>query len=140
VRFPLSTRAAEAEPEIFPVASVRSRRVVIIEDNADIRDSLESILRHWGHEVAVEADGRAGLARVLEMKPDVAVVDLGLPGLNGYDVARGIRAAIPNGGIRLIALTGYGQLADRERALDAGFDAHLLKPVPLEVLARELTA
>ena len=117
---------------------MRPRRVVLIEDNDDIRDSLASILVRWGHEVTAEADGPSGLARVLELKPDVALVDIGLPGMNGYDVARRIRAATD--AVRLIAITGYGQPADRERALEAGFDAHLLKPVPPEALARELAA
>jgi signal transduction histidine kinase len=142
VRLPLATRPAEveAEPAEAPAVSARRLRVVVIEDNEDIRASLISILRHWGHEAVAEADGHAGLARVLEVKPDVALVDLGLPGLNGYDVARRVRAAIPNGAVRLIAITGYGQPADRERAVEAGFDAHLLKPVPLEVLERALQA
>ena len=140
VRLPLAAGPAEAEhEETAPVAS-RRRRIVVIEDNDDIRASLMSILNHWGHEAVAEADGHAGLARVLAMKPDVALVDLGLPGLNGYDVARRVRATIPDRAVRLIAITGYGQPADRERAIDAGFDAHLLKPVALEVLQRELQA
>ena len=138
LRLPLADSAAEAEPAPPSVQPGQRRRVVVIEDNDDIRESLASILRRWGHEVAAEADGRAGLARVLDTKPDVALVDLGLPGLNGYDVARRIRAGTPGGAVRLIAITGYGQPADRERAIEAGFDAHLLKPVAPEVLAREL--
>jgi signal transduction histidine kinase len=140
VRLPLAVGPAAAEPAELPALSARRRRVVVIEDNDDIRATLMSILRQWGHEAVAEADGHAGLARVLEVKPDVALVDLGLPGLNGYDVARRVRAAIPAGALRLIAITGYGQPADRERAIDAGFDAHLLKPVALEVLERELQA
>jgi len=138
VRLPLATGAASAAVEERPAKPGRRCRVVVIEDNTDIRDSLTSILQRWGHEVSAEADGHAGLARVLETKPDVALVDIGLPGLNGYDVARRIRAAIPNGELRLIAITGYGQPADRERALEAGFDVHLLKPIAPEALAREL--
>ena len=138
VRLPLASGAAEAEADEVPAPPVRRRRVVLIEDNDDIRDSLASILVRWGHEVTAEADGPSGLARVLELKPDVALVDIGLPGMNGYDVARRIRAATD--AVRLIAITGYGQPADRERALEAGFDAHLLKPVPPEALARELAA
>jgi signal transduction histidine kinase len=140
VRLPLAAGPAEAEPAQAAPLAAKRRRVVVIEDNDDIRATLMSILDHWGHEAVAEADGHAGLARVLDMKPDVALVDLGLPGLNGYDVARRVRAAIPAGALRLIAITGYGQPVDRERALDAGFDAHLLKPVALEVLERELQA
>jgi CheY-like chemotaxis protein len=75
---------------------------------------------------------------VLVQRPDVAIVDVGLPGMNGYDIARSIRARLPEGAIRLIALTGYGQPADRERALAAGFDAHLLKPIAPEALQLEV--
>ncbi|HZO01465.1 MAG TPA: ATP-binding protein [Burkholderiales bacterium] len=138
VRLPLAAGLAEPEPAQRPVLHGKRQRVVVIEDNDDIRESLTSILQYWGHEVTAEADGHAGLARVLATKPDIALVDLGLPGLNGYDVARRIRAAVPNGAMRLIAITGYGQPADRERAAEAGFDAHLLKPVAPEALAREL--
>ena len=139
VRLPLARGAADTEADEAPAPPALRRRVVLIEDNDDIRDSLASILVRWGHEVTAEADGPAGLARVLELKPDVALVDIGLPGMNGYDVARRIRAGT-NGAVRIIAITGYGQPADRERALEAGFDAHLLKPVPPEALARELAA
>jgi signal transduction histidine kinase/ActR/RegA family two-component response regulator len=139
VRLPLASGAAEPDAEEAPLPAAQRRRVVVIEDNDDIRESLASILVRWGHEVTTEADGPSGLARVLEMKPDVALVDIGLPGMNGYEVARRIRAG-SDAGVRLIAITGYGQPADRERALEAGFDAHLLKPVPPEALARELAA
>ena len=140
VRLPVASGPLDADGEQPQAAAHRRRRIVVIEDNDDIRETLRSILTGWGHEVSVEADGRAGLARVLEMKPDVALIDIGLPGLNGYDVARRVRASVVQGSVRLIALTGYGQPADRERALEAGFDVHLLKPIPPEVLARELAA
>ena len=140
VRLPLAAGDFEAEPapDERPLHANKRRRVVVIEDNDDIRQTLTSILQGWGHDVAAEADGRAGLARVLDTKPDVALVDLGLPGMSGYDVARRIRAETADGAVRLIAITGYGQPADRERAIEAGFDAHLLKPVAPEILAREL--
>jgi signal transduction histidine kinase len=140
VRLPLAAGLAEPEPTASPARVDGKRcRVVVIEDNADIRETLRTLLDLWGHEVVDSApDGREGLAQVLERRPDVAIVDIGLPGMSGYDVARAIRAYIPNGAIRLIALTGYGQPADRERAFEAGFDAHLLKPVVPDVLQREL--
>ena len=138
VRLPLAHGPIDAEREPAPAGPARRRRIVVIEDNDDIRETLRSILTGWGHEVSVEADGRAGLARVLETRPDVAIVDIGLPGLSGYDIARGVRASLVDGSMRLIALTGYGQPADRERAFEAGFDVHLLKPIPPELLAREL--
>ena len=139
VRLPLAAgeREAPARQE-EPAAPRRRCRVVVIEDNADIRATMHTLLTHWGHEVEMEPDGPSGLARVLAIRPDVAVVDIGLPGLNGYEVARGIREKLPRGKIRLIAITGYGQPAERERALAAGFDVHLLKPVAPEVLEREV--
>ena len=122
----------------MPPIGSRSQRVVVIEDNADIRETLQLLLTMWGHEVALAADGVSGVERVLKEAPDVALIDIGLPGMNGYDVARAIRSSMPNGQIRLIALTGYGQPADRELALQAGFDAHVLKPIVPQTLERML--
>lgn len=116
----------------------KRRRVLVIEDNDDIRETLRTLLTLWGHEVETATEGRTGLERVLTARPDVALVDIGLPGLSGYDVARAIRARLPHSDIRLVAVTGYGQPADRARALAAGFDAHLLKPVAPDALAREI--
>jgi CheY-like chemotaxis protein len=139
VRLPLAAGEAKHEPEEAPAGAARKRRVVVIEDNEDIRDTLRILLGMWGHQVDTAEDGPSGLERVFAQRPDVAIVDVGLPGMNGYDIARSIRARIPNGEIRLIALTGYGQPADRARSLAAGFDAHLLKPVAPEALQREVS-
>jgi signal transduction histidine kinase/CheY-like chemotaxis protein len=126
-----------------PVASARRgsasgpmRRILIIEDNDDIRESLSMVLRSWGHTVTLSASGHEGLAIALETQPDVALVDIGLPGMSGYDVAAQLRARTRGWprGIRLIAMTGYGASADRVRAANAGFDEHLVKPVDPEVL------
>jgi CheY-like chemotaxis protein len=115
--------------------------VVLVEDNADIRESLRDYLESLGHEVHTAADGPTGLATIVEQRPDVAFVDLGLPGLDGYVVAQKVRAALGNG-ILLIAVSGYGQAEDRQRALAAGFNDHLTKPVSLptfdELLSRAL--
>jgi signal transduction histidine kinase len=139
VRLPLAIGAVEARPEPErPLVAARPRRIVVIEDNADIRETLQMLLDLWGHEVAMASDGRSGLECVLRDRPDVALIDVGLPEMSGYDVARAIRVSIPNGEIRLIAVTGYGQPADRELALQAGFDAHLLKPISPTVLERLL--
>ena len=115
------------------------RRVLVVEDNADIRDSVAMLLKMWGHEASFASDGMAGLAKALAERPDVALVDIGLPGLDGYEVARRIRAGDTpwSSDVTLIALTGYGQSSDIHRAREAGFDQHLLKPVDpvqLEVL------
>lgn len=115
-------------------------RLVLIEDNVDIRECLAELLRTWGYEVAQAGDGRTGLELVLGLRPTAAIVDVGLPGLDGYDVASRVRARLGPRGVRLIAITGYGQPADRERAFRAGFDEHLVKPVSPEELARLLPA
>jgi len=117
-----------------PATPGRKRRIVVVEDNPDIRESLSMLLNLWGHEVALASDGPSGVERVLEERPDVALIDVGLPGMNGYEVARAIRKGIPTGGIRLIAVTGYGQPSDRESAMQAGFDMHLLKPIEPKML------
>ena len=120
------------------LADETRRRVVIVEDNPDIRETLRMLLDLWGHEVAMASDGRSGVDRVLQERPDIALIDVGLPGMSGYDVARAIRETLPDGGIRLIAVTGYGQPSDQELAMQAGFDTHLLKPISPTVLQRLL--
>jgi signal transduction histidine kinase len=139
VRLPLAGVSKEAapDPQRAPVAR-RRRSVVVIEDNPDIRDTLQMLLEIWGHEFAMASDGAAGIELVLRNRPQVALIDIGLPGMNGYDIARTIRQRLANGAIRLIAVTGYGQPADRDLALEAGFNAHLLKPIKPEILERML--
>lgn len=106
----------------------RSLLILLIEDNDDIRKLLASRLERMGHQVLEEETGNEGVESALEKRPDVAVVDIGLPGLDGYGVARQIREKLADE-IYLIAVTGYGQPEDRLKALDAGFDEHLTKPV-----------
>jgi signal transduction histidine kinase/ActR/RegA family two-component response regulator len=143
VRLPLSEAPEERErPAPEPVQPAgRPLRVLVIEDNADMRDSMRDLLHLWGHVSEGAADGLEGLARVLLFKPDVALVDLGLPRMDGYEVARQIRGQEGGRDVLLIALSGYGQPADREAAEAAGFDRHFVKPpdlVQLEnLLARE---
>jgi CheY-like chemotaxis protein len=103
-------------------------RVLLIEDNADARQSLRTLLEHEGYRVDEMGDGARGLAQAEATEPDIVLVDIGLPGLDGYEVARRIRARRGAGPV-LIAITGYGQADDRRRSLEAGFDAHLTKPV-----------
>jgi CheY-like chemotaxis protein len=129
VRFPL-VGAPRAAPDGAPKlgrARVR-RRVLIVEDNDDARQMLRHLLEQTGHEVHEAADGLAGLDRALALEPDAAVIDIGLPGLDGYEVARRVRAA-GRADVLLVAVTGYGQSGDRQRSGEAGFDAHLTKPV-----------
>ena len=102
----------------------------------DIRETMQHLLQCLGHHVAVAADGPSGVELVLHEKPQVALVDIGLPGLDGYAVARRLRAAIPPDQLRLVAMTGCGQASDRDQALAAGFDSHLIKPARTEQLQR----
>ena len=132
VWLPLSQAPAAAAGDSLPGPRPLARRhVLVIEDNEDAREALRLGLSLEGHEVDVAADGHEGLALGVARRPDVAVVDVGLPGRNGYEVGRGLRAALGDR-ITLIALTGYGQADDRARALEAGFDAHLTKPATVE--------
>jgi CheY-like chemotaxis protein len=121
----------------LPLAPVRTFDILIVEDNADAREVLRLVLERDGHRVAACADGLSGVERALAHKPDLMVVDVGLPGLDGFGVARKVRATLGHD-VYLVALTGYGQPEDRRRALDAGFDTHLTKPVDAEVITRVL--
>ncbi len=144
VRFPAATGDSFAARENVTEASARSaagtKRVLIVEDNADSRETLHDLLRLWGHCVEVAEDGAEGVRKAIASQPEVAIVDIGLPGISGYDVAQEVRKNSDPQRIFLIALTGYGQPEDRRRALEAGFDAHLLKPVDLDKLSRLLAA
>jgi CheY-like chemotaxis protein len=106
-----------------------SLRVVVVDDNLDIRETVTALLRHWGHRVEHAGTGSAGLELILSSRPEVAFIDVGLPELDGYEVARRLRREIPREALRLVAMTGYGQESDRKRSLEAGFDQHLTKPV-----------
>jgi signal transduction histidine kinase/ActR/RegA family two-component response regulator len=117
----------------------RLRRILIIEDNDDAREMLREWLVMNGHDVQDARDGASGLALAERLSPDVALIDIGLPDMDGYEVARRLRSA-RDGTISLIALTGYGQPDDRRRALEAGFDVHLTKPVETERLDEIIAA
>jgi CheY-like chemotaxis protein len=116
-----------------------SCRILVVEDNPDSRASLQVLLTLWGYEVEVAADGQTGVHKALAWRPDVAIVDIGLPVLDGYEVARRVRAALRDD-IFLIALTAYNQPQDRQCAFAAGFDLHMAKPADLEELSRLLAA
>jgi signal transduction histidine kinase/CheY-like chemotaxis protein len=135
IRLPLRAVGAAAPAAPAPAEAIPHprRRVLIVEDNPDGRETLRLLLQLDGHQVEVAPDGPLGVKKALAWRPDVALIDIGLPGLDGYDVARQVRAALGNR-VRLIALTGYGQPHDRRRALEAGFDLHLVKPVDPEML------
>ena len=112
-----------------------SSRIVLVEDIDDNREMLQACLELDGHQVISAKDGEAGCDAILVHKPDVALIDIGLPGIDGYEVARRIRRDAGCSKVRLIALTGYGQQSDVANAMAAGFDAHLVKPVDPNALA-----
>jgi PAS domain S-box-containing protein len=111
-----------------------THRILVVDDNEDARGLLADILSQLGHDVRAVGDGPQALAVIGEFIPDVAVLDIGLPGMDGYELAAQLRRALPAVPVRLIALSGYGQASDRARSQAAGFDGHLVKPVELRRL------
>jgi signal transduction histidine kinase/ActR/RegA family two-component response regulator len=116
--------------------SAHPRRVMVVDDNDDLAASLGDVLENAGHHVIVLHDGVAALDRLNDIQPEVALLDIGLPVIDGYHLAREIRARLGVSTPFLIALTGYGQSGDAQRSRDAGFDAHFVKPVDLRQLLR----
>ncbi|MGH8261255.1 MAG: response regulator, partial [Steroidobacteraceae bacterium] len=114
--------------------SPRRKRILVADDNEDAADSLAMLLRLAGHEVRIATSGRAALALAEAFRPDVALLDIGMPEMSGYEVAGALRAARWSGGLTLIALTGWGQDEDKRQAQAAGFDHHLTKPVGFDRL------
>ena len=139
VRLP-TTVISPLTPGAAPPHSDRRQRILVVEDNDDAREMLRELVRLLGHHVDDVADGVTGVEMALQLHPDVTLVDIGLPGVDGYEVARRIRNDLRGRRLRLVALTGYGRPEDRERALAAGYDEHLVKPVEparLAALLRE---
>jgi CheY-like chemotaxis protein len=136
IRLPRIAPPAEARER--PTLRAPPRRVLIVDDNADAAHAWALLLAQEGHETQVALSGEEVLERIESFQPDVALLDIGMPGMDGYELAARLRAIPRLKSTRLVALTGYGQMEDRERALAAGFDAHLVKPVDLELLERTL--
>jgi CheY-like chemotaxis protein len=112
-------------------------KVLVVDDNADSAETLSELLPIWGHEARIAYDGESALRLVGEFRPDVVLLDIGLPGMDGFEVARRIRqGATPVH--RLVAMTGYGDDEDRRKAREAGFDGHLVKPVDPDLLQKTL--
>jgi CheY-like chemotaxis protein len=117
------------------------RRILIVDDNEDAANSIGKLLRKFGHEVQIAYDGIAALEEAKAFAPEVVLLDLGLPILDGYETARRLRSAVPDRNkLLLIALSGYGQEEDRRRAMEAGFDHHLVKPFDTHELRALLNA
>jgi CheY-like chemotaxis protein len=130
--------SAASQPALAEL-SQGNRRILIVEDNADAREALREALEQAGHQIFEATSGSSGVESALAHHPDVALIDIGLPGIDGYEVARRIRSASEARGMMLVALTGYGSPEDRRRSAQAGFDAHLVKPLNFDQLADLLT-
>ncbi len=138
VRLPLAEQTAPPIKDTDACSiKGKSRNILVVEDNPDARRAMQRLLKFWGHRVEVAGDGGAGVDKALSIRPDIMLVDIGLPDIDGYEVARRTRQALRDE-ICLIALTGYGQPEDRERAAAAGFNRHLVKPVAPDQLQRLL--
>jgi signal transduction histidine kinase len=135
---PADDAGADTTPAAHLPADGRGRRILVVDDNRDAADSLAMLLGLDGYEVSTAYTGRAALAKAASFRPQACILDLGLPDLSGYEVARHIRQIPGLESLRLIALTGWGQDEHRQRALDAGFDHHLTKPVDPAQLGRLL--
>jgi signal transduction histidine kinase/ActR/RegA family two-component response regulator len=131
IRFPVAESSAEAAPRVSTTGAAARhdlpRRIVIVEDNDDVRELLRLKLKRLGHAVEAVGDGQVGVQVIVEGKPDMALVDIGLPGLDGYGVAAEVREKLGEAVI-LVAVSGFGQPDDKRKALEAGFDEHITKP------------
>jgi CheY-like chemotaxis protein len=144
IRMPLRGDVADepSEPgdvleELSSETHSQELHIVVIEDSFDVRESMTELLRSWGHRVDAACSGEEGITLLMEGEPDVALIDIALPGLDGYDVARRVRESKRENRPKLVALTGFGRDEDRLRASEAGFDEHIVKP-PLAHQLRRL--
>ena len=139
---PGGTPAAVPEPAAEKAVAAAPRaarhRILVVDDNADSAESLALLLEFWEHEVKTAADGPAALALAPQFRPDVVILDIGLPRMNGYQVARELRELPGLARTMLVALSGYGQDEDRKMSQEAGFAHHLMKPVDPDDLAAVL--
>jgi signal transduction histidine kinase len=140
VRLPQSDALqSEAETAAAPNVELQGPlRVLVVDDNDDIRRLSHDLLASWGHEVRVATGGIEALAVIAESRPDVVLLDIGMPDLDGYQVAERVRAEMPNERPMIVAVTGYGRAEDRARAEEAGFDAHIVKPAQPDALREVL--
>ncbi|MBC7623755.1 MAG: response regulator [Aeromicrobium sp.] len=134
IRLPKGERLAAMPAHEFPSDAIAKLSILLIEDNDDGREMMATMLGAYGYAVEQAADGLQGVRIALAKAPDVALVDIGLPGIDGYEVARRLRANVSTRHLKLIALTGYGLEDDQRRVLEAGFDLHLVKPVNIQQL------
>jgi CheY-like chemotaxis protein len=147
VRLPIVAPAAEghsANPSVLPSGDNRlagpHRRILVVDDNVDSAKTMSLMLGVLGNEVATAYDGLQALEEVARFHPDVILMDVGMPHLNGYEAARRIRESSACNGLKIVALTGWGQETDRQKSFEAGCDAHLVKPVSLDDLNKLLNS
>jgi CheY-like chemotaxis protein len=133
IQLPRLAAPEKAAADHVTPAAVK-RRILVVDDNVDVADSLAMLLRLDGHEVQIAYSASETFEAVKSMRPDAVFLDIGLPHMDGYEIARRLRADPAAKLVHLIALTGYGQEHDRERAREAGFGAHLLKPAAIEAV------
>lgn len=138
-RLPLTQPPAAKEDGSKDV-TLRPQRILVVDDNADAADTLSMMLNLYGHETATAYTAQDALAQADSFRPETILLDIGLPGTDGYELAKRFRAMPAGASIRLVAVTGYGQPEDRARVLGAGFDAHLVKPMTPENLRKVLVA
>jgi two-component system CheB/CheR fusion protein len=139
VRLPLTTRRDTRPTKQRAARTIApGARLVVVEDNIDAREMLCHLLTRAGFECQAVGDGLAAIDLIKTFHPHAAIIDVGLPGIDGFEVARRLRAEPSLADVTLIAVTGYGQKADKETALAAGFDAHLVKPIKFEQLSQLL--
>ena len=139
ITLPLAKGVASGESVPAVAAAMRSR-VLVIEDEEDSRESLKLLLEADGHQVRLADNGASALEQLATFRPDIALVDVRLPGMDGYEVARRLRSLPAGKNIKLVAMTGFGSEKDQRRARQAGFDVHLIKPVSYDQLARLFSA
>jgi CheY-like chemotaxis protein len=140
VRLPIDTRAPAAEPPGEEAGVGEPMRILVADDNHDSADSLVMLLESMGHVAVAAYDGVQALERGAVMQPEVMLLDIGMPALNGYEVARRVRASDWGRDTVLVAITGWGQDEDRRRTRAAGFDVHVVKPVDATLLMRRIAA
>jgi PAS domain S-box-containing protein len=141
LRLPLLEEAHPPHAKTQPSAgSVVPKRILVVDDNVDAATTLQLLLKSLGHEACAAFDGQQALSMAAAFRPDVVLLDIGMPGLDGYEVARRLRALKRVEPLRIIAVTGWGQEADRTRAREAGFDVHLVKPVDPTVLTSAIAS
>ena len=143
VRLPVYADGQAAKPNPQPAkrraTAGPSRRILVVDDNLDSAKSLAVLLRHFGHDVQITYDGPAALEAVRTRPPDVVLLDIGLPRMSGLEVARRLRGELGLTQALMVAMTGYGQIEDHRRSQEAGFNAHLVKPIDLDALSELLS-